>query len=283
MSDIKNKALLKQYGEEIISYCEKKFGWSEPPNLFYVSDEDNYHKLLGKTAYYDPKEKNVFVYITGRHPKDILRSLAHELIHHTQNLNGELADGYFGPGYAQSNPKARKNEFDAYSKGNLTFRDWEDEKKIKFKGEQIMIENKLAKAIKLLVESKLKETFDSGAAEGAVGAEMEMTADQYLNSGNSEEDLMDLCGAENFQSAVEMFNAGQCSAGADTGGAQMAQDSGGADLEGLMSARLDSEGEDDLVESKITTPEQEKSFHDRLFGSRLVSLNARLMSNFIKK
>ena len=40
---------------------------------------------------------------------------------------------------------------------------------------------------------------------------------------------------------------------------------------------------EELDESKIITPEQEESFHNRLFGARLVSLNAKLMSNFIKK
>jgi hypothetical protein len=90
MYDIKNADILKKYGEELISFCQKRFGFKNPPNLFYVTDKDNYHKLLGKTAYYDPQKQNIAIYITGRHPKDILRSLAHELVHHKQNEDGEL-------------------------------------------------------------------------------------------------------------------------------------------------------------------------------------------------
>ena len=43
------------------------------------------------------------------------------------------------------------------------------------------------------------------------------------------------------------------------------------------------EVKEELEESKIVTPEQEASFHSKLFGTRLVALNAKLMSNFIKK
>ena len=38
-----------------------------------------------------------------------------------------------------------------------------------------------------------------------------------------------------------------------------------------------------IEESKILTPEQEGSFHSRLFGTRLVALNAKLMSAWIRK
>mgnify|MGYP001376598366 CR=1 FL=1 len=59
--------------------------------------------------------------------KDILRSIAHELVHHLQNEKGELTDaGYSGKGYAQKNPHLRKMEREAYEKGNMCFRDWED-------------------------------------------------------------------------------------------------------------------------------------------------------------
>ena len=57
----------------------------------------------------------------------MLRSLAHELVHHTQNENGMLNDsGYHGAGYAQKNKDLRQSEKEAYLKGNMCFRDWED-------------------------------------------------------------------------------------------------------------------------------------------------------------
>ena len=108
-------------------FAQKKFGFKKPPTLHLVSDGDNASKPLGKTAYYDPQGMAVTIYTDNRHTKDILRSLAHELVHHTQNENGMLNDsGYHGEGYAQKNKDLRQSEKEAYLKGNMCFRDWED-------------------------------------------------------------------------------------------------------------------------------------------------------------
>ena len=108
-------------------FAQKRFGFKRPPSLNLVSDQKNAGKPLGKTAYYDPQSMSVTIYTDNRHTKDILRSLAHELVHHTQNENGMLNDsGYHGAGYAQKNKDLRKSEKEAYLKGNMCFRDWED-------------------------------------------------------------------------------------------------------------------------------------------------------------
>ena len=111
-------------------YAQKQFGFKRPPTLNLISDRDNHTKPLGKTAYYDPEGMTVSIYVDGRHPKDILRSFAHELVHHTQNENGELNNaGFHGEGYAQKNKGLRNMERDAYERGNMCFRDWEDKLK----------------------------------------------------------------------------------------------------------------------------------------------------------
>lgn len=108
-------------------FAQKRFGFKKPPTLNLISDNDNASKPLGKTAYYDPQSMSVTIYTDNRHTKDILRSLAHELVHHTQNENGMLNDsGYHGHGYAQKNKDLRQSEKEAYLKGNMCFRDWED-------------------------------------------------------------------------------------------------------------------------------------------------------------
>ena len=63
----------------------------------------------------------------GRHHKDLLRSLSHELVHHAQNCRGDF-DGDFTTqeGYAQTDEHLRKMEEEAYLVGNMTFRDHED-------------------------------------------------------------------------------------------------------------------------------------------------------------
>ena len=111
-------------------YAQGEFGFKNPPVLNLVSDGANQMKPLGKTAYYDPEGMSISIYVDGRHPKDILRSFAHELVHHTQNENGKLNDGgYSGEGYAQKNKNLRAMERDAYERGNMCFRDWEDQLK----------------------------------------------------------------------------------------------------------------------------------------------------------
>jgi hypothetical protein len=102
-------------------------GFKKPPSLFFVSDKDNAQLPLGKTAHYSPDSMEVTVYTDQRHPKDILRSLSHELVHHKQNCDGQFDKmGEMGKGYAQNDKHLRSMEEEAYLEGNMCFRDWED-------------------------------------------------------------------------------------------------------------------------------------------------------------
>ena len=102
-------------------------GFDAPPKLFLRGDDKNAQNPLGKTAYYDPGQKSITVYITGRHPKDVMRSISHELVHHAQNCRGEFDKPHqMGDGYAQNDKHMREMERQAYEIGNMCFRDWED-------------------------------------------------------------------------------------------------------------------------------------------------------------
>ncbi len=97
------------------------------PKVSLRHDSSQDGDYLGKTAYYEPAERRVVVYTAGRHIKDILRSFAHELIHHNQNLEGLLQQGTAeDPQYAQNDPHMRKMEEDANLRGNMSLRDWTD-------------------------------------------------------------------------------------------------------------------------------------------------------------
>ena len=112
---------------QFMPFAQEKIGFDDPPRLFLKNDKENAKNPLGKTAYYDPQEKSVTLYVTGRHPKDILRSLGHELVHHKQNCDGKFDNvGDMGEGYAQSNPHLRQMEFEANSVGSMCLRDFED-------------------------------------------------------------------------------------------------------------------------------------------------------------
>ena len=52
---------------------------------------------------YVPDEKTIYLVTGGRHPVDVLRTLAHELTHHKQNLEDNLPLGAGETGTAQEN------------------------------------------------------------------------------------------------------------------------------------------------------------------------------------
>ena len=113
-------------------YQEQGLNMYPLPKLKFVADDQMANDIYGSTGYYDPKSMQIVVYIKGRHPKDVLRSLSHELIHHDQNLRGmfktpEAVDE--DPAYAQNNPYLRKMEEDANLRGNMMFRDFTDKQK----------------------------------------------------------------------------------------------------------------------------------------------------------
>jgi hypothetical protein len=87
-------------------------------------DEQNASDLLGKTAYYNPVEKSITLYTMDRHPKDVLRSFAHEMIHHEQNLDGRLNN--INTTNTNEDGDLPEIEKEAYEKGNMMLRNWED-------------------------------------------------------------------------------------------------------------------------------------------------------------
>ena len=129
-NQVKNQNL-KQLIKEYYDYAKQQLGFTTPARCMLRHDARNSRNIFGKTAYYDPGDRLVVLYVTDRHPKDLMRSFSHELVHHLQNERGDLSDvGYISQGYTQENKHLRKMEMEAYLKGNMLFRDWEDSKKM---------------------------------------------------------------------------------------------------------------------------------------------------------
>ena len=113
--------------KKFIPFASQRMGFKGRPVIIFQSDPENGERMLGRTAHYDPGEKKIVIYIDGRHPKDMLRSMSHELVHHSQCERGEFDElGDTSQGYAQSNPHLRNMEREAYEIGNMVFRDFED-------------------------------------------------------------------------------------------------------------------------------------------------------------
>ena len=124
-----NLTIVKDLIQQFYPFAKQRFGFKKPVRLFLKQDPCNSDNPLGKTAHYDPNESKITVFVTGRHPKDILRSFSHELVHHKQNCEGcfDNLEGEMGEGYAQKSEYLREMEREAYLEGNLALRDYEDQ------------------------------------------------------------------------------------------------------------------------------------------------------------
>jgi len=162
---------------------KEKLGFGPDAKIVILTNEDNSHNPLGKTAYYDPANHKIGLYTQGRHVKDVMRSLSHELVHHSQNCRGDFGGGIATvDGYAQEDGHLREMEREAYETGNLIFRDWEDNYKrndnnklftdTSIMGEKLMEdkEAKLREVIKGLVREMLISV-KQDAGESEVGLE----------------------------------------------------------------------------------------------------------------
>lgn len=126
----------KKYLKEFYNYAISKLQINKTPKLVLEYNMKNADDMFGKTGFYNPDKLSIHLFVKDRHPKDVLRSFAHELIHHEQNCKGlnkslDMKKTATDPAYASHDPKLREMERDAFERGNMLFRDWCDMQKIK--------------------------------------------------------------------------------------------------------------------------------------------------------
>ena len=111
----------------LLPFSRKTLKYDIAPVIKLLDRESDKQEILGTTAFYNPLDYSVSVYTHGRLPKDILRSITHELVHHAQACRGDLTgQEQTELGYAQKNPHLRNMEKQAYLYGNMLLRDFED-------------------------------------------------------------------------------------------------------------------------------------------------------------
>ena len=109
----------------ILEYMlDEKMNISPLPEIKIKRDVAEASSVFGRTAYYNPELKEVVLYTEGRHPKDVLRSFTHEMVHHIQNIEGRLK--HYGTTNTNEDDDLVEIEKEAYMVGNITFRNWED-------------------------------------------------------------------------------------------------------------------------------------------------------------
>jgi len=100
------------------------------PKIKIIDDDfKNAEGIFGNTAHYDPNECSITLYTLNRHPKDILRSYSHEMIHRMQDNEGRLKN--VTTTNTNEDDDLLELEKEAYLNGNITFRNWEDSLKNK--------------------------------------------------------------------------------------------------------------------------------------------------------
>lgn len=74
---------------DFFDFCKGVLNVSEMPKVFLIEDRS---WVLERRSFgeYDPSKKTVTVYVKNRNTADILRTVAHEMIHHKQNELGML-------------------------------------------------------------------------------------------------------------------------------------------------------------------------------------------------
>ena len=183
MNDLKE--LIKQF----MPFAQEQMGFDRPPRLFLRQDDENAANPLGKTGFYDPQAESITIYVAGRHPKDILRSLAHELMHHTQKCNGDFdnaeSEEMGEQGYAQNNPHMRTMEIQAYQ-ASIVFRDWEDSLKETIYYEHLQKGDRKNEEINILLTEKWGFNFNLDKLNEAHGA---MAGDEGAGSTGHEGDI----------------------------------------------------------------------------------------------
>ena len=110
-----------------------------PSMEFVDGDSENAKDFFGKTAYYDPNKQHIVLYTEGRHPKDIVRSYAHEMIHHIQYLEDRLGD--ISSTDTTKSDHLDKLEQEANLRGTMTFRNWTDSLNEAIVGDKIECDN----------------------------------------------------------------------------------------------------------------------------------------------
>jgi len=131
----KGHNLEKYVSSMILLFENLNFNLKPYPEVEFLSDTTYSNELLGYTGHYIFEKSKIIIYTSGRHVKDIMRSFAHELVHHNQFIKGFTLSNV---NQMKLNDRMwrEKEEFlkyledysylegDAYLKGNMLFRTW---------------------------------------------------------------------------------------------------------------------------------------------------------------
>jgi Zn-dependent peptidase ImmA (M78 family) len=80
---------LKPIVADFVKYCQTELNMQELPSIKLITDK-NWVAQNRSFGEYNPEQRSIKVYYANRNTADILRSLAHELVHHRQEELGMI-------------------------------------------------------------------------------------------------------------------------------------------------------------------------------------------------
>ena len=90
-----------EYMRSFLMLCQAELGLKKLPKIVWIVDK---HGVQGHTfGQFQPKDGTIQVSIRGRHPLDIMRTLAHEMVHYLQHTEGRLKPGSGKTGSSEEN------------------------------------------------------------------------------------------------------------------------------------------------------------------------------------
>lgn len=87
----------KELVKKFLVFAKNELGLTKLPKISFTTDENvpQKHRALG---FYNNNNESISIYIKNRNLADILRTLAHELVHEKQNQEGRIKPDSGGTG-----------------------------------------------------------------------------------------------------------------------------------------------------------------------------------------
>lgn len=85
MKDVEKVAVLQDF----IKFAYQELDIQTQPEIVFTEDT-KFARELKTFGQYQPSNRSIMVYTKNRNVADILRTLAHELVHHKQNEDGRI-------------------------------------------------------------------------------------------------------------------------------------------------------------------------------------------------
>ena len=88
-----SEILLETMVTHLLKMCKQELGLTKLPKIRLIDDEPT---VGGGSSFGEFTDDGIDVVTANRHPMDVMRTIAHELVHYKQRMAGEEMDGSDG-------------------------------------------------------------------------------------------------------------------------------------------------------------------------------------------